>query len=270
MSTTAGIGLARRLNIEWLDTVAAHVAAGEDIGTIRTRLFELLNGQLTGGTKPGSASHATVGVLTRTWMNVPAEIAGFRNRALRILPDLSANERLAVHWSMLLAGYPFFGDLAANVGRLLSLQGSFATPQVTRRLQEVWGERGTVVRATQCVVQSMAQWRALTKITGASNYAPMAAKTLVHGPQAELLLEGLLMLEDAAIPVDQAVQHLALFPFEVSLRVHDLRSSSRFEVHRQGLDVDVVRLVESQSGSDLDESRSRGSQGQKNSRLPFS
>ncbi len=248
MTSRAGIGLGRRLDIGWLDAVAAQVAAGAGLDSIRATLFDLLDGQLTGGTRRGSACHATVGVLARIWVTVPTEIAGFRDRAVQTLPTLSPRERLTVHWSMLLAGYPFFGDLASNAGRLLSLQGNFATPQITRRMQESWGERGTVERATQCVVQSMVQWGVLVATTRMGVHVETARRTAANGRLAKLLLEGLLIHEGNALPVEQAVRHPAFFPFDVSLRAHDLRQSPGFEVHRQGLDVDVVDLVEGGGG----------------------
>ncbi len=243
MNRITGIGLDRRLDLEWLDAVAAQVAAGHDVAATRAKLFEVLDGKVAGGSKPGTACHKTVGVLSRTWVNVPAELVAFRDHAAKLLPSLSPRERLALHWAMLLAGYRFFGDVAENAGRLLLLQGSLTLSQLTRRMRETWGERSTLNRATQRAVRSMVEWDALADTADKGVYAQSPRRVAVHGQLAMLLLEGLLRHADKAVPVDQATSHPAFFPFDVSLRAHELRQSLRFEVHRQGLDVDVVGLA---------------------------
>jgi len=243
MSRNAGIGLDRRLDIEWLDTVAAQVASAEDILSIRSKLFDVLDGKVSGGMKRGTASHKTVGVLLRTWAKVPEGLVSFRDNALRVLPSLTRVERMALHWAILIGGFAFFGDAATNTGRLLALQGNLTLSQLTRRMRETWGERSTMNRATQRVVRSMVQWGGLADTESKGVYTQTSKRIQVRGELTEVLIEALLIHEGKGIPVDQALSHPALFPFRLNLRGHSLRQSSRFEVHRQGLDEDVVNLV---------------------------
>jgi len=243
MSQTKVLGLDRRVDIEWLDIVAAQVAAEKDVASIRAKLFEVLDSKVSGGTKRGLACHKTVGVLSRIWATVPVELEDFRDHAIGILPSLSPRERLALHWAMLVAGFSFFGDVAENIGRLLSLQGSVTLSQLTRRMRESWGDRSTMNRATQRIVRSMVQWGALSDTKERGVYALTSSRIAVHSALAELLLEGLLKHEGKALPVEQVIRHPIFFPFNVNLPIHDLRESSRFEVHRQGLDMDVVWML---------------------------
>jgi hypothetical protein len=248
VSKTPGIGLDRRIDLQWLDAVAAHVAAGDDLATTRSGLFDLLDGQVTGGTKRGSACHKTVGVLTRVWSNVPAHLVTHRDRGFVLLTSALPGERIVLHWSILMAGFPFFADVAASLGRLLSLQGDIALSQLTRRMSENWGDRSTMSRATQRVVRSMVQWGVLADTADKGVYASTGPQLPVHGPVAEHLLAGLLMHENRALSVDQFLRHPALFPFAVDLPLHSLRKSPVFEIHRQGLDVDMVQLVSRHPG----------------------
>lgn len=243
MSRNAGIGLDRRLDIEWLDIVAAQVASGEDILSIRSKLFDVLDGKVAGGRKRGTASHKTVGVLLRTWAKVPDGMVPFRDHAIRVLPSLTPVDRIALHWAILIGGFGFFGDAATNTGRLLALQGNLTLSQLTRRMRETWGERSTMNRATQRVVRSMVQWGQLADTESKGVYTQVSKRIPIRGELTEVLLEALLIHEGNGIPVDQAMRHPALFPFELNLRAHRLRQSSRFEVHRQGLDIDVVNLA---------------------------
>lgn len=244
MSYRQSIGFDRRVDIEWLDAVAQQVAVGMKRRELRAFAFDLMDGVVAGGTKHGTAAQKTVTVLTRTWANVNPEVVDLRDRAAGLLPSLSPTERVALHWGLATAGYKFFGDVAASTGRLLRLQGDLNLAQLTRRLREAWGDRSTMNRATQRVIRSMVQWGSLADTKDKGVYAPTPNPIAVHGELAEVLIEGLLIHLGTAIPVDQATRHPALFPFDVSLQGHVLRQSPRFEVDRQGLDVDVVRLAE--------------------------
>ena len=243
MSRTTRIGLDRRLDLEWLDAVAAQVAAGHDVEATRAKLFEVLDGKIAGGSKRGRACHKTVGVLSRTWANVPAELVAFRDQAVKILPSLSPCERLALHWAMLLAGYRFFGDVAENTGRLLSLQGNLTLSQLTRRMRETWGDRSTLNRATQRAVRSMVAWGALMDTGDRGVYSQSSRQVTLRSDLALLLVEGLLLHAGTVIPIEQVIEHPALFPFKMDLSAYELRRSARFEVHRQGPDVDVLELA---------------------------
>ena len=143
---------------------------------------------------------------------------------------------------MLTATYAFFGDVASNTGRLLSLQGSLTLSQLTRRMQERWGDRSTLNRATRRVVRSMIQWGAVADTKNNGVYVQPAKPIPIHRDLAKHIVEGLLIHEGVAVPIEQAIRHPAFFPFDVSLRANDLRTSSRLTVHRQGLNQDVVCL----------------------------
>jgi hypothetical protein len=245
VSRETNIGLDRRLELEWLDVVASQVAAGNDLAVTRAKLFEVLDGQVAGGRKRGTACHKTVGVLSRAWADVPIDLVAFRDQALTILPSLSSRERLGLHWAMLLAGYHFFGDVAEHTGRLLSLQGNLTMAQVTRRMRETWGDRSTLDRATQRVIRSMVEWGALVDTGDRGVYSRSSRRVILLGDLALVLLEALLLHSEKAIPIQQAIEHPVMFPFELDLPVYMLRQSPRFEVQRQGLDVDVVGLSKS-------------------------
>jgi len=233
----------RRVDIEWLDAAAAQIAAGAEVAEARAELFRLLDDQIAGGTKRGLSCHKTVGILSRAWITVAPEMVPLRDRAVRLLPSLEPPERVALHWSLLMAGFPFFGDLAATVGRLISLQGNFSSAQLTRRLRETWGDRSTMSTAAQRIVRSMVQWGVLNDSEKRGNYIGSLQSITAQGELAELLLEGILINQGKALTIDQTIQHPAFFPFDIKLRINRLRQSEQFDVHRQGMDTDVVELA---------------------------
>ena len=82
---------------------------------------------------------------------------------MEILQGLPRKERIAVHWGMAMAAYPFWGAVAAHTGRLLLLQGTAAAVHVQRRVKEDYGERETASRAARRVLRSFIDWDVLNE-----------------------------------------------------------------------------------------------------------
>lgn len=244
MTRRSIIGFDRKIDLEWLDAAAGQVAAGASNSEVREYLSDLLEGSAAGD-KHGTASRKTLTVLTRIWSIVPEPVLPLRARALQLLSGVDGQQRLTIHWAMTLANYPFVTDVAGAVGRILALQGNITLSQLTRRLVDTWGERSTMIRAAQRVVRSFVQWGVLQDTEEKGVYQQTAHRVPVTEDLAALLLEALLIdAEEDLVAVDRLTGHPALFPFEVNFGMNELRQSSQFEVHRQGLDMDMVGLVE--------------------------
>ena len=243
MNEARKIRFDRRIDIEWLDTTAALVADNADGCHIRSSLFEMLGATLSGGRKQGTACYKTASILYRTWVSVPREIEGLQKRASKVFPTLDSNERLALHWAMLLANYPFFGDVARHAGRLLALQGNCSLSQITRRIQETWGDRSTANRAVRRIVRSMVQWNAIadTQVRGVYTRAP--ERVALHEDPAKLLLEGLLRDRSRPLPLGTLDHQPAIFPFKLGLDAPKILPSQYFEIFHHGLDKAMVAIV---------------------------
>jgi hypothetical protein len=244
MNRRATVGFDRRLNLEWLDAAAGQVAAGASPPALRAYLSRMLEGEVN-GSSPRGASAKTVTVLVRVWSQVPLRTKPLRDRALDVLPHLTPDERLAAHWALVVAAYPFFTDVAGIAGRLLALQGEFTLVQLTQRIASAWGERTTTARAAQRVVRSMVQWGVLADTPSKGVYEIGGHPRVVTPDVAEILIEALLLdAGDVPMALPQLLNHPALFPFQLTVTVGHLRRAPRLDVQRQGLDVDVVALAE--------------------------
>jgi hypothetical protein len=242
MNRRASIGFDRKIRLEWLDATAAQLEARKTGPELRDFLFEYLS-HLSGGRKNGGARYKTVAVLSRVWLHVPPEVEPLRNRALELLRTVEPADRLVLHWTMTIAAYPFFTDVAAAVGRILGLQEPFSLTHVERRVSELWGERSTVKRTCQYVMRSMVEWEVLED-AGKGVYRRCGEVRLVEGELAQLLVEAVLLdSENEALALDQAAGHPALFPFDVQVNTDGLRRSDRVRVFRQGMDRDFVVLA---------------------------
>lgn len=237
------LGFDRPLELEWLDAVADRVALGASEVEVRAFIYKLLDGVVS-GTTYNTNRGKTVTVLCHIWSSVPPPCLPLRDRAASLLRETPRDARLAIHWAMMVATYGFLGDLTEHTGRLLALQGNASLVQLTRRMQEGWGDRATLRTIVQRITRSMVRWGALQEAEERGVFKPIAAAQVVAGPCAELLLEALLLHRGGgSVPVEHALRHPMFFPFTLELQTQALRAAPRFAVHRQGVGEDVVELA---------------------------
>lgn len=242
MSRRKTIGFDRRLALDWLEATACRVAAGDSLEEVRAGMWDYLEGKVSGD-KFNSDRGKTMTVLTRIWAKVPPAVGPLKTRAVAAFQASRTRDHLALHWAMAIASYPIFSDVAATAGRLLTLQDTFSLAQLTNRMVAQWSERPVLVKSTQRIIRSLVDWGALTDTETKGVYARAPKPLPVSGEIALLLCEALLLdNEHHALPANQLLDHPALFPFTHSLTLADLRDEPAFDVHRQGIDGDMVEL----------------------------
>ena len=140
------VGISQKIKRAWLDAVLDRLVKTTDEAELRTFLDKHLKEEL-----PGMESRAkSAGILLRIWSGIPRERVALRDRAVALLPRISGQERIWLHWGMTALAYPFFRDTAEVVGRLLALQDDFTTAQVQGRMLTTWGDRATRSRPSNC------------------------------------------------------------------------------------------------------------------------
>lgn len=235
------VGFDREVRCNWLDETARLVCAGMPEKEIKKELDTILEGHLSGSSDTRSAKGKTVTVLTRLWSRVPAQHLAFRDDALLQYQKYGVNSAI-LHWGLALAAYPFFNDTSENIGRLLSLQGSFSVLQLQRRMREKYGERETVYRATNRLVQSIAEWGIIQE-TPTKRTFQMQAPICVPGTTLTLwLLEAALLASgNTSAPFDTLMRSPSLFPFKLeNITTTSISQHPRLQIFRQGVDEDVV------------------------------
>lgn len=250
MTSRKVVGIDRKLKLDWLDATAAKVASGSSVTDLREYLRDLLGDELSGRSF-NSDLGKTLTVLCHIWATVPAESLGLRDRALTLFPRVDGDNRLAVHWAMTIGTYPFALATAETVGKLLSLQQEFSIALLRRRLIGAWGDRAIVKNASQRLVRTMVQWGVLVETEVRGTYRQAPHKIKLDTAVQHLLIEALLIASPGReLQTNQLVRHAAAFPFTLSTTAHQLRKAKQFRVDRQGLDVDVVGVVEEVSHVD--------------------
>jgi len=234
------IGFDRDIKLEWLDSVANQVAMGQPVEGVRKHIHELL-----GKTLARAALTKTTTVLLRVWSQVPQPALQLRDRIAFSFLDLTAEERLTAHWALAMASYPFFADVATSVGRLLALQGDVQNATLKRRLAERWGDRSLMPQAARKVIRSMVNWGVL-RDPKPGVYIASPTPVFPTRRCMQYLVEALLVNgKERSVPVAEIDTHPALFPFRIEVLAQHLRSAKQFNVHREGIDSEIVELSSS-------------------------
>ena len=240
------IGLDRLIRLAWLEKTSSLALAGNNTKSIKN----ILQGDLQGAFRSTNIDirgsiDKTITILLRVWQSVPSELESLRVEGLELLKRVPPRDHLAVHWGMIMAVYPFWSNVAIQVGRLLRLQGSAAAGHVQRRMREQYGERETVSRRTRYVLRSYLDWGVLWEtdkkgIYSASTVLPVDDSRLM----AWLVEASLHTRANGSAPLKDLLDSPSNFPLRIK-PVHAeslVAASSRLDLLRHGLDDDLVML----------------------------
>lgn len=144
------IGFDRYVPRHWLDMALA-VAAGE---IDRSAIVSLLANEIVGI----EARSKTMIILNRIWLTPHPTLVDFASAAVAVCQSKRDTDKLPLHWGMALASHPFFATVADTIGKLLKLHGEVTALQINRRLKEQLGDRASILRATEAVLQTMLEW----------------------------------------------------------------------------------------------------------------
>jgi len=236
----AYIGFDRRIELDWLDATVGQMLQQSDPAAIRAHLLTALAPDIRGA----EAREKTALVLMRIWVT-PQQAPHLRDEALRLVPNLLPGERLWLHWGLSLLAFPFFRDVVATVGRLLRLQGQCSVGQVTDRMVAAWGERTTLVRATQRVLRSCVAWGTLVAGTPTGTYHAGTPQQTGTAPLRDWFLEAALRAHDTEGVLAEELPRLPeIYPFAPQIQPYELTRMERFEVQQQGSGARLVYPVQ--------------------------
>ena len=109
---------------------------------------------------------------------------------------------------------------------------------------ETYGDRSTVVRASQRILRSFSDWGVLEEMLERGIYRANGAQRLEDSEIIVRLIEASLLSsgqETRVLPT--LLRSLSLFPFDISLSGKDFSdSNSRIALYRQGRNEELVSL----------------------------
>ena len=242
------VGFSQRIRLEWLEQTACLMLAGNDKNTINDSLQHLLESKVSvGGNSIRGTKEKAITILLKTWVTVPCELEMLRDDGLEILRRLSLQDRIAVHWGMALATYPFWGTVATYTGRLLRLQGSASAGHVQRRIREQYGERETAARAARRVLRSFIDWEVLNESSNKGVYVGGRQYTIEDPQVVTWMAEASLHARaNQSAALRELLGSPSIFPFTLAhVSAEQMTSlSPRLNILRHGMDENLLMLRE--------------------------
>lgn len=242
------IGIKQVVRLEWYDYALDMLLEGQQPKEIRTQLDEFIRERLQSGGygERGEQTYTkAVAQIMKCWVTPGRELINFRNNALILARKSKRVDRIALHWAMTIAAYPFWLRVAEQVGRLLNLQDSITQSQIRLRCFEAMGERSTVERSARRVIRSFVAWDVLADSTTKGCYRRANPINILDHNLAILMIEAQLY----AVPAGKAslgvlLNNPAMFPFLMPAMTGDFvfQHSERIEMNRYGLDDELLKL----------------------------
>ncbi|WP_339832831.1 hypothetical protein [Paenibacillus sp. FSL R7-0272] len=230
------VGFDQKLQLHQLDRIVQELSRSDS----RQQLYDVVDQSLMADIGGSKARMNARTILFKIWVLVDNENEEIRDRGLKLFVNASREERLLLHWGMILLAYPFFRDVADQVGRLFQLHGEFSTMQLSRKIFALYGERRRVSVALNAVLGT---YKHLGIISEQKKIYVSAAKISIYKLEYKLwLIEVMLKsAEKSAIELKQIAVEPCLFPFSLDITESDLRNG-QLQITRQGLDMVMIGL----------------------------
>ena len=238
--TKLAVGFTQQVQLQWLEWAAQLATSGIPASEAREELQIRLRPIVSvGGDDNRSNRGKVVGILMKTWLAPPRQLAAFHREAIDLFASVPKDHHVALHWGMAMVVYPFFGMVVDTVGRLLTLQGTVNLAPVVRRAQEVYGQRKSIERGTERAFYTLHDWGVIKKAQQFGIYNASPHRHIEDQRLTLWLLEAALISKDIqTIPWKAAWKQPSLFHF--SLDTAEPPVDSRLEIVRQGLHNDVI------------------------------
>lgn len=164
------VGIKQVIRLEWMDRCLNLLLSGMSASEIRKDLIDYLADKKQSGgigERGAEATKMAVNILS-VWYNPVEDLLEYRDCLLMQAKRISQGQWIALHWSMMIANYPFWYHVATQVGRVLNLQDVVTSQQIYGRIAEVYGDRETVQRYSRYTMRSLIAWGVLedTQIKG--------------------------------------------------------------------------------------------------------
>lgn len=223
----------RFIRYEWAEFALNEAAQQNSTSQIKPFLI----GQ---GLAPQSARR-TANILSNMWLPKDPLYQHLRKKALSIMPSLSHNEHIALHWGMSLCVFPIFRQTAKTIGALLRIQEVATKQEVITRILGEYSNQITIKRSIERIIQTLLNWGVLEEREHGFIKSPPI--TLSNAKLIEWLFQAVILQSpDSYLPVQDLIRTNEIFPFEIKMPVLSVFESPSFSVHRDASGEEIIGI----------------------------
>lgn len=228
------IGLSKNVTLEWMELAANCKTSG----MTQEEAYPILNEKI------GETIHSPVNskqirvILFNMWYR-PED--WFLERSTVVAKALPADERIPIHWALLLERYHVFYDLCTVIGGLFDYRDEITLAQIRNRIFEKWGARDTLQNCLSKNIQMFRELKAINAIKPAGTYT-RNFMTVSDVSIVQLLCVAVITASGKEyMSWEEFIQHPALFSFHIeNVSQADMASCEQLCLERMGDDV-VIR-----------------------------
>lgn len=232
---TKPVGFDQRLILHHLDYTALKAKEFP-----RKEMYPVLDGFMRDDIAGAKSRKNAITMLMKIWYLVDKDLMPLREQVLDDFNKFNHEERLLIHWGMTMVAYPFFKDVAHELGRLFQLQDTVTSRSIGQRMKSSYGNRRRVEVATSAVLASMRSWGIIVSAKGGEN-SKGKPNVITNSSLQSFYIQILLrLLGNNSIQMEVVQNHPLFFPFDFDLDMLKLRKDKNLTFFNQGMDDLVV------------------------------
>ncbi len=223
------VGISRNIKLDWLNKVADLAIELSDEKEIKIQLNEYLASYINSPTN----LRKTREILMNIWVRSQKDNEAFYELAINSFSKGDLNEKMAVHWCMMLTSYVVFQDIASVIGNLNDRQYDMTTSLIKSRIFDKWGERTTLYHSIDKILKTMNDVGYMNrKKVGCYE---ITLSEITNDMIIKLIALTILSLTDKLyLSLDEISNDTIMFPFEYIVDMNILIDDKIFSIDRFG------------------------------------
>lgn len=214
------VGFLKQVKLEWLNLTAEELKKGNDRKTIRRFLKDYISNFY----QSQNTVKKVVAILMRTWVDV--KYKNIRDFALALYDNVKEEEKIALHYGLMMIAFPIFNDTVSLIGKALYLNDRFKLKNIRNKICENWGERQTIKYSFNRIIMSLKEW-GLIENEKVGIYES-GRKIIIENPRVKAFLLACYLIAQNRDYIDlvEAENLYLFFPFSYSLNLTELSNQN--------------------------------------------